>query len=162
MVRYAALSSLFPLNHEKASAPSVRSIRRSTYVVGCYSVVSGGYDSQLIHFDASLGTVLTRLDVRESRQIASKIMKKVTSDFSPLAAPPSTGDSPISLSPPFLLSIAINSNGVLAAATADGRVIVGRGGERGPGDRSNRRKWHGLNADMVDQYHIAEGPVVGM
>ncbi|KAB5595698.1 WD40 domain containing protein [Ceratobasidium theobromae] len=107
---------------------------------GSHSVVSGGYDAQLIHFDASLGSVLSKLDVPA----------------------PATSDSSISFSPPFLLSISINSTGVLAAATADGRVIVGRGGERGRGDKPNRRKWNGLNFDMVDQYHLAEGPIVGI
>ncbi|KEP52450.1 WD40 domain protein [Rhizoctonia solani 123E] len=103
--------------------------------------VSGGYDSQLLHFDASTGSVLSRLDI---------------------SAPASTGDSPISLAPPFLYSVTIDSNGAMATGTADGRVIVGRGGERGQGDRPNRRKWNGLNIDMVSQYHIAEGPVIGV
>ncbi|CAE6414099.1 unnamed protein product [Rhizoctonia solani] len=104
-------------------------------------VVSGGYDSQLLHFDASTGSVLSRLDI---------------------SAPASTGDSPISLAPPFLYSVTIDSNGAMAAGTADGRVIVGRGGEKGRGDRPNRRKWNGLNVDMVSQYHIAAGPVIGV
>ncbi|CAE6489272.1 unnamed protein product [Rhizoctonia solani] len=103
--------------------------------------VSGGYDSQLLHFDASTGSVLSRLDI---------------------SAPASTGDSPISLAPPFLYSVTIDSNGAMATGTADGRVIVGRGGERGQGDRPNRRKWNGLNIDIVSQYHIAEGPVIGV
>lgn len=104
-------------------------------------IVSGGYDSQLIHFDAPLGSVLSRLDIS--------------------AQPPSSG-SPISLSPPFILSIAVNSNGALAAATADGRVIVGRGGEKGRGEKTKKRKWNGLNSDMIDRYRVAEGPVVGV
>ncbi|KAJ1309518.1 hypothetical protein OPQ81_006292 [Rhizoctonia solani] len=104
-------------------------------------IVSGGYDSQLLHFDASTGSVLSRLDI---------------------SAPTPTGESPISLVPPFLYSVTIDSNGAMAAGTADGRVIVGRGGERGRGDRPNRRKWNGLNIDMVSQYHIAEGPVIGV
>ncbi|KAH7341129.1 WD40-repeat-containing domain protein [Rhizoctonia solani] len=81
-------------------------------------IVSGGYDSQLLHFDASTGSILSRLD--------------------------------------------IYSNGAMAAGTADGRVIIGRGGEKGRGDRPNRRKWNGLNGDMVSQYHIAAGPVIGV
>ncbi|KAL5635350.1 hypothetical protein ACGC1H_004218 [Rhizoctonia solani] len=104
-------------------------------------IVSGGYDSQLLHFDASTGSILSRLDI---------------------SAPASTSDSPISLAPPFLYSVTIDSNGAMAAGTADGRVIVGRGGEKGQGNRPNRRKWNGLNVDMVAQYHIAEGPVIGV
>ncbi|GAB1517960.1 hypothetical protein RhiTH_001016 [Rhizoctonia solani] len=70
--------------------------------------------------------------------------------------------APVSLAPPFLYSVTINSNGVFTAGTADGNVLVGRGGERGRRDRPNRRKWNGLSADMVSQYHIAEGPVIGV
>ncbi|KAG8746939.1 hypothetical protein FRC10_003110 [Ceratobasidium sp. 414] len=102
------------------------------------SVVSGGYDSQLIHFDAPLGSVLSRLD---------------------MSVPASTS-SPISLSPPFILAISMSSDGKLAAVTADGRLIVGRGGEKGRKDRGNKRKWNGLNSELTDQYHVAEGPVV--
>ncbi|CAE7057353.1 unnamed protein product [Rhizoctonia solani] len=104
-------------------------------------VVSGGYDAQLLHFDTSTGSVLSRLDI---------------------AALTSTGDSPISFGPPFLYSVTIDSNGAMAAGTADGRVIVARGGEKGQGNRPNRRKWNGLDVDMVSQYHIAEGPVIGV
>ncbi|CAE6535879.1 unnamed protein product [Rhizoctonia solani] len=91
-----------------------------------------------------------------------RVMKAMHSSGLDLATPASTADSPISLVPPFLYSVTIDSNGAMAAGTADGRVIVGRGGEKGRGDRPNRRKWNGLNVDMVSQYHIAEGPVVGV
>ncbi|KAF8710883.1 WD40 repeats protein, partial [Rhizoctonia solani] len=74
----------------------------------------------------------------------------------------SSRGAPVSLAPPFLYSVTINSNGVFTAGTADGNVLVGRGGERGRGDRPNRRKWNGLSADMVSQYHIAEGPIIGV
>ncbi|KAG9102764.1 hypothetical protein FRC06_001171 [Ceratobasidium sp. 370] len=104
------------------------------------SVVSGGYDSQLIHFDAPLGSVLSKLD---------------------MSVPAST-NSPISLSPPFILAISMSSDGKLAAVTADGRLIVGRGGEKGRKDRGNKRKWNGLDSELTDQYHVAEGPVVGV
>ncbi|KAG9097628.1 hypothetical protein FS749_005868 [Ceratobasidium sp. UAMH 11750] len=103
-------------------------------------IVSGGYDSQLIHFDAPLGSVLSRLD---------------------MSVPASTS-SPISLAPPFILAISMSSDGKLAAVTADGRLIVGRGGEKGRKDRGNKRKWNGLNSELTDQYHVAEGPVVGV
>jgi hypothetical protein len=79
-----------------------------------------------------------------------------------LAVPPSSTSSPISFSPPFILAISINSNGTAAAVTADGRLIIGRGGERARGDRANKRKWNGLNSEMLDQYHVAEGPIVGV
>ncbi|KAF8609859.1 hypothetical protein BDV93DRAFT_502782 [Ceratobasidium sp. AG-I] len=105
------------------------------------AVVSGGYDSQLIHFDAPLGSVLSKLDI---------------------TARPLSSSSPISLSPPFVLSIAIDSNGALAAATADGMILVGRGGEKGRGDKSKKRKWNGLNPEAIARYRVAEGPVVGV
>ncbi|KAF8758817.1 SKP1 family [Rhizoctonia solani] len=100
-----------------------------------------GYDSHLLHFDISTGSVLSRLDI--STHTSSR-------------------GAPVSLAPPFLYSVTINSNGVFTAGTADGNVLVGRGGERGRRDRPNRRKWNGLSADMVSQYHIAEGPVIGV
>ncbi|QRW27691.1 WD40 domain-containing protein [Rhizoctonia solani] len=105
------------------------------------AIVSGGYDSHLLHFDISTGSVLSRLDI--STHTSSR-------------------GAPVSLAPPFLYSVTINSNGVFTAGTADGNVLVGRGGERGRRDRPNRRKWNGLSADMVSQYHIAEGPVIGV
>ncbi|QRV99853.1 WD40 domain protein [Ceratobasidium sp. AG-Ba] len=103
-------------------------------------IISGGYDSQLIHFDAPLGSVLSKLDM----------------------SMPASTSSPISLSPPFILAIAIGTDGKLAAVTADGRLIVGRGGEKARKDRGNKRKWKGLNPELISQYHVADGPVVGV
>ncbi|KAH9901554.1 WD40 repeat-like protein [Cubamyces lactineus] len=122
-----------------------------TTVCGCVRFVpdrpsellSGGYDSALLHFDISQGNILSRLDI---------------------AAPPLTSQG-VSLSPPFVLSIAINGAGLLAASTADGRVWLGSGGEKRPatsqaGKKKRSRKWEGLKEDEGLWLQVADGPVV--
>ncbi|TFK92310.1 WD40 repeat-like protein [Polyporus arcularius HHB13444] len=101
-------------------------------------LVSGGYDSALLHFDTAQGTILSRLDIS--------------------APPPSEG---ISLSPPFVLSVTVNPAGLVAASTADGRVWVGGGGEKRPNSKKKRsRKWEGLREDEGFWLQVADGPVV--
>jgi hypothetical protein len=53
----------------------------------------------------------------------------------------------------------MSSNGVLAVGTADGRVWVGLGGEKG---KNKSRKWNGLAPDSALEIHVIDGPVVGM
>lgn len=74
--------------------------------------------------------------------------------------PPSSG---ISLSPPFVHSIAFSEHGVMAAGTADGRVWVGRGGDKTIVSRKRRsRKWEGLKENEGCWVSVAEGPVVSV
>ncbi|OSD08594.1 WD40 repeat-like protein [Trametes coccinea BRFM310] len=105
-------------------------------------LLSGGYDSALLHFDIGQGNILSRLDIS--------------------APPPTQG---VSLSPPFVLSVSISPLGLLAASTADGRVWLGGGGEKRPnssqGNKKKRsRKWEGLKEDEGFWMQVADGPVV--
>ncbi|KAH9005105.1 WD40-repeat-containing domain protein [Lactarius hatsudake] len=70
-------------------------------------VVSGGYDSALLHFDFRQSTLLSR------REFASL---------------PQT--SAVSLSPPFVLCLSVSSTGTVAAGTADGQIWIGLGGDK--------------------------------
>ena len=79
------------------------------------------------------------------------------------AIPPESG---ISLSPPFILSTALSPAGILAAGTADGRILLGTAGEKlaakkGKGGKRNR-KWEGLKEDGMRTIKAAEGPIVAM
>ncbi|KAI0949954.1 hypothetical protein AcV7_008573 [Taiwanofungus camphoratus] len=106
-------------------------------------LVSGGYDSALLHFDLNQGTLLSRYDIT--------------------APPPTSG---VSLSPPFVLASSMTSTGLFAASTADGRVWLAGGGEkRTPnvsGSKKRSRKWEGLKEDEAMYIQVAEGPVVAV
>ncbi|KAF9246467.1 WD40-repeat-containing domain protein [Melanogaster broomeanus] len=104
-------------------------------------LISGGYDSALLHFDFLQGSVLSRDDLS--------------------AAPPTSG---VSMSPPFILSLTISSSGVIAAGTADGRVYIGTGGEKleGGGRQKRSRKWDGLRGDGRIVAEVAQGPIAAL
>ncbi|CAK5277388.1 unnamed protein product [Mycena citricolor] len=102
-------------------------------------IVSGGYDSCLLHFDFVQGTVLSRREI-------------------PVAA----STEGMSLSPPFLMSAAFGGTGVMAAGTADGRIWVGCGGEKGVKAAKKRRKWDGLDPGHELIEKVSEGPIVAM
>ena len=72
----------------------------------------------------------------------------------------------LSLSPPFIMSMAISNSGVLAAGTADGRVWLGFKGDKssnsGKGPKKKSKKWEGLDQDEALLIKIAEGPIVAM
>ena len=74
--------------------------------------------------------------------------------------PPSNG---VSLSPPFVHSVAFSQHGAIIASTADGRVWVGRGGDKSIASKKKRsRKWEGLREDAGNWVSVAEGPVVSV
>ncbi|KAH7889639.1 WD40-repeat-containing domain protein [Phlebopus sp. FC_14] len=106
-------------------------------------LVSGGYDSTILHFDFSRGGVVSRDDLR--------------------GAPPT---SSVSMSPPFVLSMSMSSKGLIAAGTADGRLYVGTGGEKpvtdSVGRQKRRRKWDGLRSKGKIIATVAQGPVVAL
>jgi len=78
----------------------------------------------------------------------------------PAGLPPSSG---VSLSPPFVHSIAFSEHSVMAASTADGRVWVGRGGDKSIASKKKRsRKWEGLRESEGNWVSVAEGPVVSV
>jgi hypothetical protein len=70
----------------------------------------------------------------------------------------------MSLSPPFVMSMAMSISGVLAAGTADGRLWLGFKGDRAShsGKKKKSKKWEGLDEDESLLIKVAEGPVVAM
>lgn len=73
--------------------------------------------------------------------------------------------SGVNLSPPFVLSSAMSSTGLIAVGTADGRSWLGGGGEKIPGagtKKKRSRKWEGLRDEESIEVKIAEGPVVAV
>lgn len=104
-------------------------------------LVSGGYNSTLLHFDILQSKLLSQDDLR--------------------AMAPSSG---LAMSPPFILSLDISPTGVLAAGTADGRIYVGTSGEAGAGGgrQNRRRKWEGLRSDGRILEEVAQGPVTAL
>ena len=70
----------------------------------------------------------------------------------------------VSLSPPFVTSLAVSDTRQLACGLADGRVWIGSGGVRVPGDKppKKERKWRGLHPERGSYQVVAHGPIVGM
>ncbi|KAI0256653.1 WD40-repeat-containing domain protein [Lactifluus subvellereus] len=101
-------------------------------------VISGGYDSALLHFDFRQGTILSR------REFASLPQSSV-----------------VSLSPPFVLCLSVSSTGAIAAGTADGQLWIGLGGDKRVSVKKTR-KWEGLRKDMSLSRKIADGPIVAL
>lgn len=106
-------------------------------------IVSGGYDTEILHFDFVQNNVLSRLKI-----------------------PPFAVTGGMALSPPFIMSTAMSSTGVMAAGTADGRLWLGFGGEKRPSSglskKKRTKKWEGLRDDDELAVKIAEGPIVAM
>ncbi|TFY71750.1 hypothetical protein EVG20_g1245 [Dentipellis fragilis] len=106
-------------------------------------LVSGGYDSALLHFDFNQCNTLSR------------------HDFTPI--PQASG---VSLSPPFVLSCSVSASGLIAAGTADGQLWIGAGGEKRPASSNRKkkksRKWEGLRVEESYAFKIAEGPIVAV
>jgi len=106
-------------------------------------LVSGGYDTKLLHFDYVQRKVLSR------RQMDPYVVV-----------------GGMGLSPPFIMSMAMSNTGVLAAGTADGRLWLGFKGDKaahsGKGPRKKSKKWEGLDEDEALLIKVAEGPIVAM
>ena len=70
----------------------------------------------------------------------------------------------MALSPPFIMSLAVSSTGVIAAGTADGRLLIGFGGEKGSTTDAKTKKkakrWNGFDQDESLLIKVAEGPIV--
>ncbi|KAJ3531099.1 hypothetical protein NM688_g7620 [Phlebia brevispora] len=102
-------------------------------------LVSGGYDSALLHFDFKQSALLSRYDI----------------------VPP----DPPSMTMPFIISVSVSVAGVIAAALADGRIWIGTGGAKaspsaGKQKPKRSRKWEGLRDSAGCYTQIASGPVV--
>ncbi|KAI0028166.1 WD40 repeat-like protein, partial [Vararia minispora EC-137] len=102
-------------------------------------LVSGGYDSALLHFDHTLGNISSR------------------KDFAAISQTPG-----ISLSPPFILCLSVSSNAIIAAGTADGHLWIGCGGEAQTPGAKKAKKWLGLDETRGMSIKVAEGPVVAV
>lgn len=109
------------------------------------------------------GSLLSRLDFSTSPFLLSATFCLDLTNYT--ATPPP--ESGVSLSPPFVLSTAVSSTGIVAAGTADGRIWIGAGGEKrlataGSSGKKKSRKWEGLKEDEGLSTKVAEGPVVGL
>jgi len=106
-------------------------------------IVSGGYDTEILHFDFVQGIVLSRLKI-----------------------PPCPVVGGMGLAPPFIMSTAMSSAGIMAAGTADGQLWLGFGGEKRPKPgapkKKRPKKWEGLRDEDELAIKVAEGPIVAM
>ena len=108
------------------------------------------------------GSLLSRLDFSE---FSPSLIECLLTTYYTATSPPESG---VSLSPPFVLSTAVSSTGIVAAGLADGRVWIGIGGEKRPaapgsgGKQKRSRKWEGLKENEGLSAKVAEGPVVGL
>lgn len=106
---------------------------------------------------------------------ASVCTSRVNPDFSPRPRTDSLKasseeDSPsagISLSPPFVTSLSVSPTGIVAAGSANGRLWMGFGGQKGDGSGKNPKKkqkyWQGLKMQENSAWkEVAHGPVVGV
>jgi len=66
------------------------------------------------------------------------------------------------MSPPFVVSLAVSNTGVVAAGTADGRLLIGFGAEGSLAKKKRPKKWEGLDGVENILVKIAEGPVVAL
>lgn len=102
-------------------------------------LVSAGYDTSIKHIDWTKDELLSAVKMD--------------------ATLPEGG---ISLSPPFVISLALSPSGVLAAGTADGRLGVFFGGEKRADGKKKSKKWNGLDTTEMMLMKVAEGPIVSM
>jgi len=82
-------------------------------------------------------------------------------------APDAQGDeaAAISLSPPFALGIAINSDDIIACGIATGHVWLGHGGSKKAASTQGKRKsrkWNGLKASDGKWLKAGNGPIVAV
>ena len=68
----------------------------------------------------------------------------------------------MSLSPPFIMSMAMSATGILTAGAADGRLWINFAGETSKEGKKNRKIWNGLDESKEHVIKIAEGPIVAM
>lgn len=68
------------------------------------------------------------------------------------------------MSPPFIMSLSIASNGIIAAGTADGKLWLGFGGEKIPSTSKTKKKskWGGLDLEQASVVSVAEAPIVAV
>ncbi|XP_006457872.1 hypothetical protein AGABI2DRAFT_190271 [Agaricus bisporus var. bisporus H97] len=105
-------------------------------------LVSGGCDAILLHTD------IVRDEVVSKQNLASL----------------SAQEGQIAMSPPFIMSLSIASNGIVAAGTADGKLWLGFGGEKIPSTSKTKKKskWGGLDLEQASVVSVAEAPIVAV
>jgi hypothetical protein len=74
----------------------------------------------------------------------------------------SAQEGQVTMSPPFIMSLCIALNGIIAAGTADGKLWLGFGGEKMySGSKSKKKsKWGGLDPEQASVVSVAEAPIV--
>ena len=95
--------------------------------------------------------------VKSVRILTLVVSLLITSHTDPYVAVGGMG-----LSPPFVMSLAVSSTGVVTAGTADGRLLIGFGAECRLAMKKRSKKWEGLEGDETLLIKIAEGPVVAL
>ncbi|KAF5358150.1 hypothetical protein D9756_001310 [Leucocoprinus leucothites] len=105
-------------------------------------LVTGGCDATLLHTDVVKDEVLSKQNL----------------------AALSTQDGKVSMSPPFIMSLSVAPNGIVAAGTADGKLWLGFGGGKTPSASKSRKKtkWGGLDLEQASVVSIAEAPIVAV
>lgn len=102
-------------------------------------IVSAGYDHKFVHHDF----------------VEDKIISETT--MPPM--PPTETNA--TMAPPFIMSFAISSTGVIAGGTACGRLWIGIGGEKKAGCKKTK-KWEGLSPSESAAVSAAQGPIVAV
>jgi len=65
------------------------------------------------------------------------------------------------MSPPFIMSLSIASDGSVAAGTANGKLWLGCGSER-TSKSKKKTKWGGLDLAQACMVSIVEAPIVAV
>jgi hypothetical protein len=120
--------------------------------------VTGGCDATLLHVDAIRDEVISKQNLGKPLCIiVLRILNHHTAGLS-------TQDGKISMSPPFIMSLSVASNGIVAAGTADGKLWLGVGGEKTPSSSKSKKKtrWGGLDLEQASVVSIAEAPIVAV
>jgi len=102
-------------------------------------LISGGYGYKLIHHHYLYKSLLSQQDITTT-------------------APRDTTEGNVALAPPFIHCLTVSEDGILAAGTADGRLVIGQSKP----SKKPKKQWEGLKSDNLTAVKVADGPIVGM